>query len=500
MNANQKPLPRNWIMSTIGGLYDVTGGGTPSTSEKSYWNGRTPWITSADINGIRSISVNRFVSDNGIENSTTNRVPRRTLLVVTRVGLGKIAISDREICFSQDVQGLVAPATMILPEYALYYLSAELQRLKYDGRGTTISGLTKKQLKDTTFPLAPFSEQRRIVAKIEELFSELDKGVEALTTAREQLKAYRQSVLKHAFEGNLTEVWRKSNPQGVAERLLADVQAERKKRVKRTELITSDAHDTSLNPQVTDTWTIEQLGNLNVDVFDGPFGSNLKTSDYVDRGVRVIRLENIGHGHFIDEKQSFVSEEKYRNIQKHTVVPGDIVFSSFVTEAVRSALVPAHIQFAVNKADCFGIRFFGNTVNPKFVQFFFQSRSVYKQIEGMIHGVGRPRINTTQLKGIEVPLCSPAEQAIITEKLESTFSEVGALEATIEIAFAQLAALRQSILKQAFSGQLVAQDPADEPASVLLDRIRREREAERRKSASAKPGRKPKESRIAVAR
>ena len=147
----------------------------------------------------------------GIENSATNKVPPKTLLVVTRVGLGKIAIAEQGICFSQDIQGLVAPPHLIQPEFSLYYLSYELQKLKYEGRGTTISGVTKKQLKDTKFPLPPLNEQHRIVAKIEELFSELDKGIESLKTAQEQFKVYRQAVLKHAFEGRLTARWREEN-------------------------------------------------------------------------------------------------------------------------------------------------------------------------------------------------------------------------------------------------------------------------------------------------
>jgi type I restriction enzyme S subunit len=202
-------------------------------------------------------------------------------------------------------------------------------------------------------------------------------------------------------------------------------------------------------------------------------------------------LENIGYGHFIDEKRSFVSEEKYEAIQKHTVVPGDIVFSSFVIDAIRSALVPRNISFAVNKADCFGVRFFGDTINPKFIQFFFQSHNAFKQIEGMIHGVGRPRINTTQLKEMSVPICSPAEQAIIIERLESIFSDSDSFASALDTGLAQISALRQSILKQAFSGQLVAHDPTDEPASELLKRIR----TERAKASANKAERKTKKIR-----
>ena len=177
-------LPKNWVKTSIGAIYDVIGGGTPSTSIAKYWGGDTPWITSADIDGVREIKVIRYVTQKGIQESTTNKVPNRTLLVVTRVGLGKIAISDKPICFSQDLQGLVQRLDLIFPEYSLFYLSFELQRLKFEGRGTTISGITKKQLKDTGFPLPPYQEQRRIVAKIEDLFSELDKGIESLKTAR----------------------------------------------------------------------------------------------------------------------------------------------------------------------------------------------------------------------------------------------------------------------------------------------------------------------------
>ena len=225
-------LPENWVKTEIGIVYDVIGGGTPSTTNTEYWGGEIPWITSADIGGVRDINVTRHVTTKGIQESATNRVPSRTLLVATRVGLGKIAITDEPICFSQDLQGLIQRPDLILPEFCLFYLSFQLQRLKFEGRGTTISGITKKQLKDTDFPLPPYQEQRCVVAKIEELFSELDKGVESLRTARAKLDVYRQAVLKHAFEGKLTAQWRKDKKDKLEkpEQLLARIKQEREAR------------------------------------------------------------------------------------------------------------------------------------------------------------------------------------------------------------------------------------------------------------------------------
>lgn len=109
---------------------------------------------------------------------------------------------------------------------------------------------------------------------------------------------------------------------------------------------------------------------------------------------------------------------------------------------------------------------------------FLSTRHVFKQLEAQIHGVGRPRINTTQLKDVVIPVCDPAEQQAIVDELDKRLSEVDQLDQTITTALQQAEALRQSILKKAFSGQLVQQDPNDEPASVLLERIQAEKAAQ----------------------
>jgi type I restriction enzyme S subunit len=169
--------------------------------------------------------------------------------------------------------------------------------------------------------------------------------------------------------------------------------------------------------------------------------------------------------------------------------------SSFVTDAVRSCLVPQNIDLAINKADCFAVVLMGKQTSNEFAAYYLQSPQVFDQVEDLVHGVGRPRINTTQLKELHFPVCSPAEQAEIVQLLDARLEAAAALETEINAALARADALRQSILKKAFSGKLVPQDLKDEPASDLLARIKLEK-AERLQAAkrdkNSAPPRKPK--------
>lgn len=376
--------------------------------------------------------------------------------------------------------------------------------------------ITKKMFEASVLPSPSLAEQKRIVAKIEELFSELDEGVANLKKARAQLAVYRQALLKHAFEGRLTAEWRAQHADELesAEELLERIRAEREERYQqqlktwekalkiweadskkadkpskpRVPLVAQLPTQQELDklPGLPAGWHWMRLGSCNTDVFDGPFGSHLKTSDYVGSGIRVVRLENIGVMKFIEEKESFITEAKYRTLVEHTVVPGDIVFSSFITERTRVAMVPPTIDKAVNKADCFCVRCQGTVLMNRYATIVLSTRSTFKQLEDAVHGVGRPRINTTQLKELLIPVCSPAEQQELMNQVDAQFSEIDALEADIDQNLQRAEALRQSILNKAFAGELVPQDGADEPAAALLARIHAEREAQAGKSKTPK--------------
>jgi type I restriction enzyme S subunit len=462
-NDSTCALPTTWVKTTIGDVYDVIGGGTPSTSVPEYWGGPIPWITSADIAGVRDIKIHRHVTDKGIRDSAANEVPARTLLVVTRVGLGKIAIAQQPICFSQDIQGLLQDPDLIIPEYGLHFLSFDLQRLKFEGRGTTISGLTKKQLKDVAFPLPPLNEQRRIVTRIEELLSELDSGIESLKIAREQTNVYRQSVLKHAFEGKLTAQWRERNGSRL------EVAAQHLSQLAGGESTVSDSEREKLS-KLPYGWTYIKLGQI----IDEPKYGTSRKCDYKTEGIGVIRIPNIVSG-VIDDSDLKFAQFDHDEIQAYQLRRGDILIvrsNGSISIVGRCAVVHPRDEKYLFAGYLLRIRPNAKIVDSEYLHSVLSCHALRVQIEAKAKSTsGVNNINSGELQSLIIPLCGIEEQIAILTRLRQTLTRLDQLEIEIDQQLKRADALRQSILKKAFSGRLVAQDAHDKPAAVLMERI-----------------------------
>ena len=497
-------LPRGWQVASIGETCSTGSGGTPSRKNKSFYQGNIPWVKSGELNYQTIIDTEEKITQEAIEKSSAKVVEKGTLLIAlygTTVGklafLGVDAATNQAVCFIKVPKYLDNKFLY----YCLFSKRSDLLQKRIGGAQPNIS---QGIINETEIPLPPLDEQHRIIAKIEELFSELDNGVAQLRQVQAQLKSYRQSVLKHAFEGKLTEIYRSRPSQELppAQILLATIQQERADRHQEAlsawqqaviqwaeagkpgkkppkpkapkEIPPLTDEEVEKLPILPEVWMWVKLGNTIETIFDGPFGSNLKTNDYVEEGIRVIRLENIGYLEFNESKETFISEEKYRSLEKHTVHCGDIVFSSFIADNIRCVVLPSSIDKAVNKADCFCIRNNNSLINQLYLAYLLSARQSYKNLSLRVHGATRPRINTTQLKELPIPLCSTEEQHQIVQEIESRLSVAEHLEKTVADSLRQAEVLRQSILQRAFSGQLVSQDPNDEPAAELLKRIQAE--------------------------
>ncbi|MBX9642545.1 MAG: restriction endonuclease subunit S [Novosphingobium sp.] len=361
-------------------------------------------------------------------------------------------------------------------------------------------------LADHPVAVPPLNEQRRIVQKIEAVFEQIDKGVESLRVAKTTLGLYRQSLLKSAFEGRLTAAWRAQNPDKLEtpKALLARIQKERETRYKSA----LDDWQTALSewraggevgrkpgkpsrPEAQSEIPLSELELLSDLPKEWMFTKLANLGD-LGRGKSKHRPRN--DKRLFDGRYPFIQTGEVKAANRF-VREFTATYSDFGLE--QSKLWPAGtlcITIAANIAQtafltfeaCFpdsivGFTAFSGGVSPEYVESFIASARM--NIEAYAPATAQKNINLNTLETLNIPICSPAEQAEITRILDARLTAADAMEAEINAALLRAEALRQSILKQAFSGTLVPQDPTDEPAPTLLARIK----AERAKAGKTKP-------------
>ncbi len=347
--------------------------------------------------------------------------------------------------------------------------------------------MNARKLEAIEFPLAPLPEQQRIVAAIEQQFSRLDAGVAALRQAKEKLKRYRAAVLKAAVEGKLTETWRVEHPvTEPASKLLECILAERRakweadlrakgKDSAKVRYVEPEGPDVESLPELPEGWrwaTVEQVTSRS------EYGTSIKC-DYTAKGIPVLRIPNIAAGE-IDLSDMKYSVQPLAIDQDSALQSGDILVCrtngsvSLIGKAalVRVPLEPYH-TFA---SYLLRFRLFEASILPRWLHLFVSSSQGRAFIESnAASSAGQHNISLTLMYSMRFPVPPLAEQEQIVSEVEQRLSIVSQLEATVEANLKRAERLRQSILKEAFAGRLVPQDPNDEPASVLLQRIRGER-------------------------
>ena len=221
-------LRPGWALTALGELFAFRGGGTPHKNQPGYWNGGIPWASVKDVKGSHLISTIDTISEDGLLNSASTLAEVGDVIVVTRISPGEAVVSKIRCAINQDLK-IVRPPCGMEPDFIRFLFKTLAPQIRALSSGTTVLGIRLNELSSIPVALPPLAEQKRIVAKIEELFSELEAGEESLRVARRQLGVYRQSLLKQAFEGQLTAQWRTQNPDHLESpaTLLARIQSAR---------------------------------------------------------------------------------------------------------------------------------------------------------------------------------------------------------------------------------------------------------------------------------
>ena len=500
-------LPNGWQLARLDELCEWGSGGTPRRSEPSYFGGDFPWITISDLNDGRVNNTAENLTNSGIENSAAKLVPEGTVLVALYGSIGKLGITTRPSTTNQAIACALPDEQAFDHMYLFHYLRSKRHELGLQGSGVTQKNIYLGDIKAFEIPVAPRTEQTRIVAKLEELLSDIDAGLAELKAAQKKLGQYRQSLLKAAVEGALTAEWRaKNTPSETGEQLLERILTERRARWEAKQLAKLAEQgktppkdwqkkypepvqpDTTDLPELPEGWvwaSVEQLGHVQLGRQRSP-GKIGKANP-----TPYIRAANITEG---GVDLSDVLEMEFSENEKETFAlkVGDVL----LTEASGS---PEHVGRPAIWKHADGLYCFQNTVlrfSPQgigseyaFYSFLaMQKLGVFSKLSG---GVGINHLSAGKFSKLPVPLPPVAEQTTLLESIKDSFSKCADQIAFNAHSLKQSTAQRQNILRAAFAGELVSQDPNDEPARVLLERICAER-AERAKQPKTRKT-KPKE-------
>ena len=427
-------LPKNWVACEIGDVAKVVGGSTPPSKDLTNFaaQGGMPWITPADLSGYKNVYISqgtRNLSDKGLAACSAAKMPPGSVLFSSRAPVGYVAIASTEVTTNQGFKSFVLPDS-IDSRFVYYYLRHIKPVAEMMATGTTFKELSGSAAARLPFVLAPLNEQKRIADKLDKLLARVDACRERLDRVPQILKRFRQAVLAAATSGALTEEWR-------------------------------ETHKTA-------EWNTVQLSKVCQTINDGDHQAPPQT----ESGISFITISAINDGRLrLDKASRFVPSTYYEQLKparKPSV--GDILFSvtgSIAIPALVDISEPFTFQrhIAILKPDL-------TRISSKFLLYSLGTESIKDQSLAVATGTAQLTIPLSGLRVFTIGLPSKDEQHAIVRRVETLFAFADRLEARYTTARMQVDQLTPSLLAKAFRGELVPQDPNDEPAGKLLERIK----------------------------
>lgn len=441
-------LPHTWSTFTLSQIGGVVGGKTPSKANSKFWNGgNIPWVSPKDMKKFRLTSSEDKISEAAITEAGMELLPENSILLVTRSGILAhtlpIALIQIPVTINQDIKA-IRPSANINSQFIAYNLLSHGQKIlnECSKSGTTVASVETKQLEAFSFPLAPLAEQKRIADKLDTVLARVDACRERLDRVPLLLKRFRQSVLAAAISGRLTEDFRK-------------------------------------NVNESSEWGNVKAGELCEWITKGttPPKSGMHEGSGDVPYVKVYNLCFDGRLDFT-VNPTFVNQETHEVMLKRSkVFPGDVLMNIVGPPLGKVSIVPsAFPEWNINQA--IAVFRAKERIYNRFLAYFLMCDvTIANLIQKSKATAGQFNLTLEVCRQIEIPLPSMAEQQEIVRRVETLFAFADRLEARLVTARTATDRLTPALLAKAFRGELVPQDPNDEPASELLKRLAAQREA-----------------------
>ncbi|MGY6451957.1 restriction endonuclease subunit S [Vibrio parahaemolyticus] len=508
MKTHDKELPETWVETQVRELGEITTGSTPPKKDSRNYGGDLPLIKPTELTDSEVTCGRETISALGEKYARI--LPAGGVLVSCIGNLGKTGLAKNRVAFNQQINAIYFNESVI-PKYGFYYFQSLRfkEALTALSSATTISIVNKTKFESLPFPVAPLVTQRLIVEKIEELFSHIDAGVEGLKQAKAKLQQYRQSVLKDAVTGKLTEQWRAQNADKLepAEHFLKRILDERRANWEAEQLKAFEEkgktpkndkwkdkykvvdplteRDVAGLPLLPEGWCYAKLGQ----VIDDPKYGTSKKCTYDSKGKGVLRIPNIAAGEINPEDMKY-AEFTDDEIATYKLNEGDILTirsNGSVSLVGKCAVISDKDTDFLFAGYLIRLRPVLKHIDANYLKDVLTSGFLRKQIEMLAKSSsGVNNINTGELQSLIIPVCSLQEQRLIAQDIDSKNTVVNRQFEEYDRLFNQASKNKSAILKKAFSGELVENIETSESAEQLLGRIYEEKKLLDQKSRFAK--------------
>ena len=440
-------IPQTWTLTQLGNLTaQIVGGGTPSKTSAANFNGHIPFMTVKDLKARFVNTTVDHISEEALQSSATTKVPADTLIVATRMSLGKIARPTMDVAINQDLKALFLHGG-VNKTFVEYFWRSKSQAIQSMGTGTTVKGIRLEDIRSLEVPLAPVAEQKRIADKLDTVLTRVDAVNTRLARVAPLLKRFRQSVLAAATSGRLTEDWREIRE--------------------------------------TAPWTDKRIEDV-AKVFLGRQRSPVNhEGPFMRRYVRAANVTWSGWDLSDVKEMNFDADdfERYR-LQKNDILLNE--GSGSADEVGKPAIWNEEIPDCCFQNTLICVR--PETVDAKFMFLVLLHAALTKRFVDSTRGVNIHHIGKQNMARFPVAVPNADEQTEIVRRVETLFAFADRLEARLAQAQTAATRLTPALLAKAFRGELVPQDPNDEPAAELLRRLQAQRASAPK--ASAGRGRK----------
>lgn len=413
-------LPQGWVECELKDVFNIVTGKTPSKKHPEYFGGEIPFVKPGDLDKEKFIYFTEedSLTEEGFKNAPF--LPKYSVLVSCIGNLGKKAILGVDGSCNQQIN-VILPNEYVDYKYLYYYIDKIIPWMEQNASATTVTILNKGKFEQAPFFLPPLNEQKRIVEKIEEEFGKIDEGVEKLKLAQEQIKQYRQSVLKSAFEGKLYK---------------------------------------------TTEWEEKSIEQITSKIIGGGTPSK-NIPQYYEGTIPFMTVKDMTSSRPTDTEWH-ITQEAVSNSSTN-IIPKDTII--IATRVGLGKIVRVNFDTTINQ-DLKAL-FLNGSIDKDFCEYLI----IYKTPEIITKGRGTTvkGITLEELKNIKFNLPTLDEQKPIVKEIEKRFEVADEVERVITENLEKAEQLKQSILKKAFEGRLVPQDPTDQPASELLAQIQTER-------------------------